>query len=115
MASTAKQTLIDSQAITAASTTGTTFGMPGRSDYHVGFLKATSVNAATTVTAKIQHSPNGTDWFDLVTFTNIVGTAGSEVVNITAGVLPNIRGTVTLAGATKAATILVEIYSRERS
>ena len=44
-----------------------------------------------------------------------LGAAGSEVVNITAGVLPNVRANVTLAGATQAADVTVDIYFRERS
>lgn len=114
MSSTAKQTLIDSQALTAT-TAGSSFAAPPRGDHHVGFFKATSVNGATTVTAKIQHSPNGVDWYDLATFNNLVGVAGSQVIDITAGVLPNLRGHVTLAGVTLAATVLIEIYYRERA
>ena len=115
MASSAKQTLMDSQALTAASNSGTSFSLSARSDFHVAFFKATAVNAATTVTAKIQHSPNGVDWFDLVSFAALAGVAGSEVVQITVGILPQVRASVTLAGVTKAATVLIEIYHRERS
>lgn len=114
MASNAKQTLMDNETL-SATTAGSSFNLIGRSDRHVGFIKAANVNAATTVTGVIQHSPNGIDWFTLATFAAIAGAAGSEVVNITAGVLPNVRANVTLAGATQAADVTMDIYFRERS
>lgn len=113
MGSNGKQVLMSETL--SATKVGSSFNLVGRSQEHVAFLKAENVNGATTVTGKIEHSPNGVDWFDLASFTALVGVAGSEVVNITAGVLPNIRANVTLAGATQAADLTVEIYFRERS
>jgi hypothetical protein len=113
MSSNAKQTLMN-ESLTA-SADGDSFNLPGRGDSHIAFLKAENVNGATTVNAKIQHSPNGVDWFDLASFAALAGVNGSEVVNITAHVLPQLRASVTLVGATQEADALIEIYFRERS
>jgi hypothetical protein len=114
MPSSGKQTLMDNESLTAT-TVGASFNLPGRSDSHVAFLKAANTNGATTVTGKIEHSPNGVDWFDLATFAALVGVNGSEVVNLTIGVLSQVRANVTLAGATQASDVTVELHYRERS
>ena len=114
MASNAKQTLMDNETL-SATTAGGSFNLVGRSQEHVAFIKAANVNGATTVTGFIEHSPNGVDWFTLASFAALVGTDGSEVVNISVGVLPQVRANVTLAGATQAADVTVDIYFRERS
>lgn len=36
----------------------------------IGFIKASNSSSANIV-VKIEHSPNGEDWFDLITFTTI--------------------------------------------
>lgn len=84
------------------------------SDKFLATIDATSVNVATTVAAKIQHSHDGTNWFDLVSFTNIAGAAGHEVKQITDSVLPRVRSVVTLSGATKAATVTVVLWFDKR-
>jgi hypothetical protein len=113
MSSNGKQVLMNETL--SATKAGSSFNLVGRSQEHVAFLKAENVNAATTVTGKIEHSPDGTNWFDLATFAAIAGVAGSEIVNITVGVLPNVRANVTLAGGVQAADLTVEVYFRERS
>jgi len=113
VASNGKQTLME-EAL-AASKNGESFNLPGRSDGHVAFLDATLVNGATTVTAKVQHSPDGVNWFDLVSFGALAGVDGNEVVNIAVGVLPQLRANVVLAGGTQIATVKVEVFFRERS
>jgi hypothetical protein len=114
MASNGSQVLMDNETL-SATTVGNSFNLVGRSQEHVAFIKAENVNGATTVAGKVEHSPDGTNWFDLATFGNIVGTSGSEVVNLTVGVLPNVRANVTLSGATQAADVTVSVFYRERS
>lgn len=84
-------------------------------NYATGFIAeiiATAVHAATTVTGKIEHSGDGTNWYDLATFAAIAGASGKEIVNVTAHVLPNVRANVTLAGATQEATVTVRLHSQ---
>jgi len=110
MASTQKNILENGTTIVATGV-GTKQSTKDRSDKFIGFLKATNVNAATTLDVKIQHSPNGTDWFDLATFAQLVGVNGQEAIQITVSVFPNLRGDYTLVGATQSADILLELYS----
>jgi hypothetical protein len=114
MATTSRRELIN-KALTA-SETGEKRSLEPRSQNFLGFIKATSVHAATTVAAKIQHSPNGDDWFDVVSFTNIVGADGSEIKDITANtgkMFANVRAVVTLSGATQQATVEVALWFDE--
>ncbi len=70
MASTQRITLFNATALSAASTDAEKVSLPTRARSPIGYLTVDNANPATTVTAKIQHSPNGTaGWTDLVTFT----------------------------------------------
>ena len=109
MASNQKKPLI-AEAALAADKTGTSVALGSRSKSFIGWIKAANVHAATTITAKIQHSPDGTNWKDVVSFTNIVGAASTEEKQITANVFGQVRGLVTLAGATKLADVYVDIW-----
>lgn len=109
MASVSRIELLPSTALTATATGDSKVLEIGSANF-VGWLKATGVNGATTIAAKIQHSANGTDWVDLVAFTNLVGVAGFEVKQITDNVLLYVRTVVTLSGGTQAATVLVSLY-----
>lgn len=109
MASIMNEYLQPSTALTADSTSAA-FLLTQNTENFIGTIIATNVNAATTIAAKIQHSPNGSNWFDLVTFTNIVGVAGSEVKQITDSVLPYVRSVVDLSGATQAATVEIKLW-----
>ena len=113
MSSNGKQELMSETL--SATKVGSSFNLVGRSDSHVAYIKAENVNGATTVTGKIQHSPDQINWFDLASFAAIAGVAGSEVVNLTAHVLPNVRANVTLAGGVQTADVTVDIYFREKS
>lgn len=85
-----------------------------------GFImwwKVTAVHADTTVSGKLQHSANGSDWEDVAgaAFANLVGVAGFESVEVTAKLLPHTRLAVTLAGVTKEATVHSKLYVDTRS
>lgn len=115
MASISKLGLV-SKALTAASTTSDVQTLNNRDKKFIAYLKASAVNAATTVNCKLQHSPNGTDWYDFATFAAIVGAAGSQAIHESSfatanqGLFPRIRAVVTLAGVTKAATVQVDLW-----
>lgn len=113
MASVSKIQLYPSTALTA-SADGTAKTTEAIQHSFVGWVKATAVNAATTIASKIEHSANGTDWVTLVSFTNIVGTSGFEAKQITDSVLPFVRAVFTLSGATQAATVEMSLYYDKR-
>lgn len=114
MSSSGSQTLMENETLSATKV-GDHFSLPPKSQEHVAVLKAANVNGATTVTGKVEHSFNGVDWFDLANFAALVGVAGAEVINITVGVLSQIRANVTLAGGTQAADVTVGVHYREKS
>jgi hypothetical protein len=99
--------------LTAATTNGVSQNLPARARKLIGFINVSACNAATTVTAKIQHSPDGTNWSDYILFTAIVGAIGVEAkapsVNNLA-CFANLRALVVLAGTTKAATVAVDVW-----
>lgn len=89
---------------------GSGVSLESSSTAFVGWFKCSAINAATTLDVKIEHSPNKTDWKTLCTFAQLVGVTGSEVKQITDGVLPFVRYSATLAGVTKDATVEVALY-----
>ena len=116
MASTHVKTFYAAEALTAASSnsSGTNpHQVLAKDGCFIGFFKAASVDAATTVSAKIQHSPNNVEWYDLITFTDLVGASGDQhisVNSVTTHVFQHIRGVVELAGATLAATCTIQLF-----
>jgi hypothetical protein len=116
MASSSRLSLVNG-ALTAT-TTGDPVSLSGCSKKFVGYIYASAVGAGTTVTGKIQHSPDKTNWFDLVTFTALVA-VGSELKPESAfatanmPVLPNIRSVVTLAGGALTTTVRIDLYFDE--
>ena len=75
-------------------TTGDKVSLPRSKDF-IGTL-VVSGNTG-TVDCVIQHSPDGVNWFTLGTFAQIAVGTGSEALNITIPVLPNVRGVATLS------------------
>jgi hypothetical protein len=110
MASSAQLTLQAATAITAATTNGVKQSLEPKSSDFIGWLHVSVCHADTTVAAKVQHSPDGTNWTDVISFTNIAGTTGFEPKAITVALLPYVRSVVTLSGTTKSATVKVELY-----
>lgn len=110
MASVLNEYLQETTALTADSTSKG-FLLSGRTTDFIGTVVASSVNAATTIAAKIQHSHDNLNWFDLITFTNIVGVSGAQAVLApTGGCLPFVRSVVVLTGATKSATVDIKLW-----
>lgn len=107
-----KMSLFNAQVL-AVTTTSDPQAIPPRSKHLCATLVAKDVHAATTLDVKIQHSNDGDNWHDLVAFTQLVGANGIEFKNITTPVLGRVRGVATLVGATKAATVTLEVcYGR---
>lgn len=111
MASVGNKNLLTAAALAAATTVGDAYGVLPKSNNFVAKLKVASPHAATTVTAKVQHSPNGTDWFDLMAFTaTSAGAVADELKVPTIPVLANVRAHVVLGGATKLADVTIDLY-----
>lgn len=113
MASIAKLPLY-SGAITTT-TTGDAKSLQNRAKKFIAFLNVSACHAATTVDVRLQHSPDKTNWKEIVNFTDVVGATGSEAIyegSFTGAgcVFPNIRAVVNLSGATQSATVDVSIW-----
>lgn len=102
--------LFSVEAMTAATNSGSALALAPSDDDFLAYIKCTAVNGATTVSGKIQHSPDGSDWIDLVAFADQVGSGSSEVKTVSGPVFKHIRGFVGLAGVTKAATVTMELH-----
>ncbi len=75
------------------------------------FIAATAVGAATSLVVKVQHSPDGTNWYDLVSFTALTA-AGAELKVPTTAVLGRLRISAAFTGGTTTATLAVTLHSR---
>lgn len=108
MASVARKSLISGAK--TATVTGSSIALESGTSAFIGWINVSVCHAATTVTGKIQHSPDNSSWKDLASFAAIAGTTGTEAIQITSNVFPYIRGVATLAGATQAATVEISFY-----
>lgn len=109
MASVGKVSIYSSQALTAT-TTSSAMSMDQRWQKLFGYIKCTALGAGTSLAVKIQHSPDGTNWFDWVSFTALVA-AGSEIKYPTLDIVaPQIRVVATFTGGTTTGTVTVELF-----
>lgn len=114
MASTHRSNLLNQVALSATTTAGDAASLPPRARNNIGYLVVANANGATTVAAKIQHSPDGVNgWSDYITFTvTSAGAAANEVkLPSSQPLLPYVRAHVVLGGATKLADVIVDLYS----
>lgn len=97
-----------------ATVTGSAVTLSGYETDFIGSLKVSAIGA-TSLAAKIQHSPNGLDWFDLVTFTSATGVT-AEIKPVTEGtyVLPYLRATLGHTGGTLGSTVSVKLFFAKR-
>lgn len=114
MASVAKTVLASAQAFTGnGQTTGVSLG--ARTDKFVCYLDVSALGAATSLVVTLQHSPNGSDWFNVVPFTAAVAT-GKQVIpqsgftSANSPLLPWVRASLVFTGGTTTATITCELY-----
>lgn len=115
MASVNRIALLDATALTVASTNGTAKALEGFQTDFVAWLNVSANDGATTVTAKIQHSADNSNWVDVGTFATVVNTTGVKSLDITIHLLPYVRCNVALSGVTTAATCLVSLhYDKKR-
>jgi len=113
MASTQRITVFNQTALSATSTDGEKVGLPTRARMPIGYLVVANPNGATTVAAKLQHSPDGeSGWTDIVSFTTTSAGASAKELKIPSDktLLPYVRAQITLGGATKLADVAVDLY-----
>lgn len=79
----------------------------------VGLLNITAIGAGTTVTVKIQVSPDNVNWIDWITFTGAAAT-GAEVVRATTFGMTYARAKFTFAAGTKTCTASVSLFYDKR-
>lgn len=104
MASINKTELVN--ASLTADTTTSAKGVQHPSKNFIAWLLVAN-NAAATVNASIEHSPDGQNWVGLATFAAQAGN-GFEAIQVTDSVFPNLRAVVTLGGG--AADVKVELH-----
>jgi len=102
--------LLEVTALTAANTSSPVRVLELLQTDFAGWLHVSANDGATTVTANIQHSADGTNWVDVGTFATVVNTTGVKSLNITAHLFPHVRCNVALSGVTTSATALVVLY-----
>lgn len=103
-----QKVLIHSAAV-SGTTNGSAVSLEGIQTDFVGFLDVSAIGAGTTATVKIERSPNGSDWFDWITFTG-ASAIGKQIKDATAPGLSYARMSVSFVGGTTTATILVSLH-----
>lgn len=112
MASIQKLTLLQSQTLTVDTTSDIQATENGMVDLVGVLVMSAVVGAAPTVDVKIEHSIDGSNWFDLCTFAQLT-TTGKEYKHITIPALSQVRAVVDLGGTITSATLKVELASRD--
>jgi hypothetical protein len=69
-----------------------------------GYLHVTAVSGTPSITAKVQHSSDGTTWADLITFTAVTTANASERIAVTGTVNRYTRALWTISGGSPSAT-----------
>jgi len=72
-------------------------------------LDLDSVHADSTIDMKIQHSPDGVDWYDLLIFNQVVGVDGKQLKKMDSSVR-YLRAVLTIAGTTKSVIPVLNLY-----
>lgn len=116
MASYQKVNLATEVALAAASTLSTAVNLSSKAKKMIGTIAASSVHADTTITAKIQHSPDKTLWYDYISFTAIVGAAANNELKLPSAtgidipILPYVRSSIALTGSTLLASVIIDLW-----
>lgn len=115
MAITLKNTAILLNATTTATASGSSVSMGDAWEGFAFSLVAASTGGTTpTFDMKIQHSDDGTTWFDLTTFTQLTAD-GSELKTVTADVMKFIRYDLTVGGTTPTSDLTLTMSYNDKS
>lgn len=98
-----------------ASTDGTSYqlspsGVPADAEWGVWFSGVNN-SGTPTLDMKVQHSPDGVLWVDLVSATQLTTTDAAEYVEITTDFGPYVRAVSTLGGTTPDYDVTVKLTS----
>lgn len=69
---------------------------------------------ATTLDVTLQHSPDGTNWFDVGSFTQATTSDTSDDFQITSALYSNVRAKITTTGTSPNYNVTVEIWGEQR-
>lgn len=109
MASASKKILFNKVQTATENGVATSIGPKAKS--FIGYVKLTGRGQG-DYTAKIEHSPNGSDWYEVAAFAQLTAD-GTEVKQITTNIFPNIRAQSTVANGPGDGTLLVELWYDE--
>lgn len=98
----------------SGNTSGAAISLEGLQTDFVGYLDVSALGAGTTATIKVERSPNGSDWFDWISFSAAAAT-GKQIKDATAPGLSYARMTVSFVGGTTTATISVSLHYDKKS
>lgn len=98
----------------SGNTSGAAVSLEGLQTDYVGFVDVSALGAGTTATIKIERSPNGSDWFDWISF-SAVSAVGKQIKDATAPGLSYARMLVSFVGGTTTATITLSLHYDKKS
>jgi hypothetical protein len=95
---------------------GSAISMQDNSEGFIATIVATTVGGTTpTFDFKLQHSDDGSNWYDLETFTQIT-TDTTELKEISKNIMKNLRYDVVVGGTTPTADIVLNLnFNNKRS
>jgi len=94
----------------SAAVTGGSKSLPASSTSFAGILDVRN-SAGSGYTVKIQHSPNGINWFDLGTFVKVAGD-GAEILSLSEPIMTQVR--TDISGVAGTCDIIVDIRYDKR-
>lgn len=100
-----------SQASVGANITSIGKALDLKANQFVGLIKVSDYVGG-DFDGKIQHSPNGSDWFDLATFATLSAN-GLEAIQIAVNIFPSVRGVLTTAAGPDA-TVEITLWHGEK-
>ena len=111
MASNHGKVLFNAESLTASTTTAAQ-ELQSKDINFIGFLKSTNASSANYAVV-IEHSPNGDDWFTLITFTAVTGNVIEKIAvdNTTNHVFEHVRCVATRTTGSVDLTIVLN-YDR---
>lgn len=98
----------------SGNTNGTAYSLEGLQVDYAGLLKLSAIGAGTTLTAKIQTSPDNSTWIDWITFTATTSGSAAETIRATTFGMTYVRATFSFAGGTTTCTATVDLFYDKR-
>ena len=77
---------------------------------YVAVATLSALGAGTSLVVKLQHSADGTTWFDLGSAFAAQTTTGAKAIDLAVNVLPQIRAVFTFTGGTTTCTSSIDLW-----